>query len=162
MPQNTYQSYFKSPIGTMELVATDVGLSSLIFLDKDITSDTITPPELRDAATQIKEYFEGKRTEFDLKLDIQGTEFQLTVWKKLIEIPYSETISYLQLAKRIGNVKAIRAVGTANGRNPISIITPCHRVIGSNGDLTGYGGGLWRKDWLLKLENKVSGRELFD
>jgi methylated-DNA-[protein]-cysteine S-methyltransferase len=154
MENQDHLAYFKSPIGVIELTGSMDGISSLIFIDEEKTSELVDLPVLIEGMAQIEEYFLGKRKHFDLKLDIHGTEFQRKVWNKLMEIPYSQTISYLQLAKRIGNVKAIRAVGTANGRNPLSIIIPCHRVIGSNGDLTGYGGGLWRKEWLLKHESQ--------
>lgn len=109
---------------------------------------------LADAVKQLREYFDGKRTEFDLPLAPQGTEFQRSVWRQLQQIPYGETISYLELARRVGNPKASRAVGSANGKNPISIIIPCHRVIGANGKLTGFGGGLPTKETLLALEQR--------
>ena len=150
-----------SPIGTLEITATEAGISSLFFVEETVEINTDKTQILIEAEQQLTAYFEGGRSNFDLKLDLQGTEFQLKVWSKLLEIPYGTTISYLQLAKRIGNVKSIRAVGGANGRNPISILVPCHRVIGNNGDLTGYGGGLWRKEWLLKHENNLFGKELF-
>jgi methylated-DNA-[protein]-cysteine S-methyltransferase len=105
---------------------------------------------------QLDEYFEGSRKDFDFPFRQKGTPFQLGVWDELLNIPYGKTISYLQLSQRLGNVKAIRAVGTANGRNNLPIVVPCHRVIGSNGSLTGYGGGLWRKQWLLEHENKYA------
>jgi methylated-DNA-[protein]-cysteine S-methyltransferase len=111
---------------------------------------------LKKCAEQLDEYFLGKRIEFNLPLQQHGTEFQLKVWNELLNIPFGETINYLTLAKRIGNLKSIRAVGTANGRNNISIVVPCHRVIGSDGSLTGYSGGLWRKQWLLEHENKYA------
>ena len=107
--------------------------------------------------TQLREYFAGKRTTFDLELAMQGTPFQLAVWNELRKIPYGHTISYAELAHRIGKPSAVRAVGAANGANPIPVIVPCHRVIGANGSLTGYGGGIERKQWLLALE----GRRLF-
>ena len=108
-----------------------------------------------EAVRQLREYFAGKRTEFDLPLEPEGTAFQRRVWRRLQEIPYGETISYGELAKRIGNPKASRAVGAANGKNPIPIVIPCHRVIGANGTLTGFGGGLPIKEALLGLEKKV-------
>jgi methylated-DNA-[protein]-cysteine S-methyltransferase len=107
---------------------------------------------LDDAAGQLDEYFDGQRQDFDVDLGPAGTDFQQTVWKALCEIPYGQTVSYGELARRVGNPKASRAVGLANGRNPISIVVPCHRVIGANGSLTGYGGGLHRKEWLLAHE----------
>lgn len=110
------------------------------------------PPVLKETATQLEEYFAGERTDFDLTMELDGTPFQQEVWAELARIPYGETISYGELARRVGSPKASRAVGLANGRNPVSIIVPCHRVIGSNGQLTGYGGGLERKTWLLDHE----------
>jgi|ERR1035437_788792 methylated-DNA-[protein]-cysteine S-methyltransferase len=152
--------WMNSPIGIIELEGSDKGLSSLIFVE-DAKISPHTPPLLKEVHKQLKEYFDGKRKEFSLELDLQGTEFQLKVWNKLLEIPYGKTISYLQLAKNLGDPKSIRAAGTANGRNSVSIIVPCHRVIGSDGKLIGYGGGLWRKDWLLKHENNWFKNDLF-
>lgn len=114
----------------------------------EITKNAIT----EDACTQLKAYFAKKLNTFDLPLDVNGTEFQMSVWKALKEIPYGQTVSYLDIAKTIGNPKAVRAVGLANGKNPIAIVVPCHRVIGSNNTLTGYAGGLARKQFLLNLE----------
>jgi methylated-DNA-[protein]-cysteine S-methyltransferase len=108
------------------------------------------------ARTQLDEYFAGARLEFDLPLDAQGTPFQRRVWTALAEIPFGQTISYAELARRVGDVKAVRAVGAANGRNPIPIIVPCHRVIGANGSLVGFGGGLERKQWLLEHEGVLT------
>jgi methylated-DNA-[protein]-cysteine S-methyltransferase len=116
---------------------------------------------LTDAVSQLQEYFEGKRTQFDFKMNPQGTEFQQKVWKGLLQIPYGKTMSYLDLAKQLGDVKAIRAVASANGKNPLWIVVPCHRVIGTDGSLTGYAGGLWRKKWLLELENPTLQQSLF-
>ena len=110
---------------------------------------------------QFQEYFEGQRTDFTLELNPEGTDFQKKVWKKLRTIPYGKTISYLELAKQLGDVKAIRAVAAANGKNPLWIVIPCHRVIGSKGDLIGYAGGLARKKWLLELESPVKQTSLF-
>ncbi|HVG25310.1 MAG TPA: methylated-DNA--[protein]-cysteine S-methyltransferase [Thermoanaerobaculia bacterium] len=112
---------------------------------------------LDDLTTQLRDYFSGKRKAFDFPLAPKGTEFQLAVWNALLEIPYGDTVTYAELARRIGRPSAVRAVGAANGANPIPVIIPCHRVIGSNGTLTGYGGGVERKQWLLALE----GRRLF-
>jgi len=114
-------------------------------------------PYVHDLTTQITEYFSGKRKTFTFPLNPKGTPFQLAVWNALLEIPYGDTITYAELAARIGKPSAVRAVGAANGANPIPVIIPCHRVIGSNGTLTGYGGGIERKQWLLALE----GRRLF-
>jgi methylated-DNA-[protein]-cysteine S-methyltransferase len=155
--------YLDSPVGTL-LIAGDDDAVRLIEFPKGGKAGT---PEagwresargpVGEAVRQLKEYFSGRRTDFDLPLAPQGTEFQRDVWRRLQEIPYGETISYGELAKRIGNPKASRAVGAANGSNPIPIVIPCHRVIGSNGKLTGFGGGLPTKEALLALEAKQLG-----
>ncbi len=146
-----------SPVGPLRLVADDAGLRQLEFQEGRTPGPV--PSEWRQDARalapvvrQLEEYFAGRRKVFDLDLAPAGTEFQRRVWERLLEIPYGETISYGTLATRIGNPKASRAVGLANGSNPIAIIIPCHRVIGSNGTLTGYGGGLPTKQKLLELE----------
>ena len=121
----------------------------------------IIPEILEEAVYQFNEYFEGTRKTFDLILNPQGTDFQKKVWDALLKIPYGKTVSYLELSKTLGDVKAIRAVAAANGKNPLWIIVPCHRVIGSNGDLTGYAGGLHRKKWLIEHESPVKQQSLF-
>ncbi|HLN48259.1 MAG TPA: methylated-DNA--[protein]-cysteine S-methyltransferase [Steroidobacteraceae bacterium] len=152
-------TYLDSPIGPLLLCSDGAALTGL-YMDSpdrpsldggDWTEDASADP-LPQAVRQLREYFEGKRHEFDLPMRLAGTVFQQRVWRSLTEIPYGETWSYGQLAKRIGNPNASRAVGLANGRNPISILVPCHRVIGADGSLTGYGGGLERKRWLLAHE----------
>jgi methylated-DNA-[protein]-cysteine S-methyltransferase len=153
-------AYFDSPVGSIEIVANERGISSLYFLEGDFPS-TNPSGMIKDCLDQLKEYFEGKRQVFSLNLDPYGTEFQKKVWAELLKIPFGETISYFELSKRVGDVKAIRAVGNANGKNPISIIVPCHRVIGSNRKLIGYGGGLWRKRWLLEFERSFVQKDLF-
>ena len=127
-------------------------IRSLDFVDKELTGAADLPFCLKTCLKQIDEYFSGKRKEFLLKLDPQGTNFQKLVWQQLEKIPYGAVVSYGEIASVIGKPKACRAVGSANGRNPIAIIIPCHRVIGSDGRLTGYGGGLWRKEWLIEHE----------
>jgi len=149
----------ESPIGPLLLVADDRGLRSIEFVNgkSTVRADpqwNANPEPLREAIYQLRAYFAGKLEAFDLPLTPAGTPFQLTVWKRLCEIPYGETISYGELARRIGNPNASRAVGLANGSNPIPIVIPCHRVIGSNGKLTGYGGGLPIKEKLLALERR--------
>ena len=119
------------------------------------------PECLQDCVTQLDQYFKGKRNDFDLKLNPQGTIFQKRVWEELLNIPFNKTRTYLEQSKALGDVKAIRAVASANGKNPIWIIIPCHRVIGSDGSLTGYAGGIWRKKWLLAHENPVKQKPLF-
>lgn len=140
-----------TPVGSLQLSGDAFGISSILYLNEESQSTDI-PESLQECAKQLEEYFAGKRTEFNLRINPQGTEFQKRVWAKLAEIPFGEVISYLELSRRIGDTKAIRAVGHANGKNRINIVIPCHRVIGSNKKLIGYGGGLWRKEWLLKHE----------
>lgn len=136
------------------------GISVIAIADDGVVSEAI-PLVLQEVVTQLNDYFEGKRTEFDVLLNPQGTDFQKKVWNGLLQIPYGKTMSYLELSKQLGDVKAIRAVASANGKNPLWIIIPCHRVIGTDGSLTGYAGGLWRKKWLLELENPSPQQTLF-
>ncbi|ODS24915.1 cysteine methyltransferase [Candidatus Endobugula sertula] len=143
--------YMNTPIGTIEIQASDNGINQLIFTEK------IQPKQgshrlIEQCKQQLQEYFNQERTNFDLPLDIGGTPFQNSIWNALINIHFGQVISYKDLAHIINKPKAIRAVGAANSRNPISIIIPCHRVIGQNGSLTGYAWGLERKSWLLKHE----------
>lgn len=153
-----------SPTGTLKIFASDAALVAILWENRDelptglcgATSDA-SHPILRRAALQLEEYFQSRRTTFDLPLDPHGTEFQLKVWRALRDIPYGQTATYGQVARAIGAPAASRAVGAANGRNPIPIVVPCHRVIGANGTLTGFGGGLENKAILLALE----GAELF-
>ncbi|HEY4969135.1 MAG TPA: methylated-DNA--[protein]-cysteine S-methyltransferase [Steroidobacteraceae bacterium] len=150
--------YFQSPIGRLLLTSDGTALTGLYMepsrkaQSTDGWSEDPTAAPLSAALRQLGEYFVGTRREFDLPLRMRGTEFQQRVWRELTEIPYGQTWSYGELAKRIDNPSASRAVGLANGRNPISILVPCHRVIGADGSLTGYGGGLERKRWLLAHE----------
>ena len=148
-----------SPVGELRLIASDTGLAALVWKvhrHEALPGETFEhDPQhsiLLEAEQQLNEYFDGKRTEFTLPLDLRGTPFQQRVWAELQHIPYGETCSYLYIARKLGDEKATRAVGAANGRNPISIIVPCHRVIGANGSLTGYGGGVEQKRWLLAHE----------
>lgn len=150
----------KTPLGIAELGGDSNGLSYVKILDEGEVSESI-PSELKPAADQLEKYFQGELQEFDLKLNPQGTDFQKKVWNKLLEIPYGKTTSYLELSRELGDEKAIRAVASANGKNPLWIIVPCHRVIGSDGSLTGYAGGLHRKKWLLELENPPVQQSLF-
>lgn len=150
----------QSPVGTIEITGSNEGIRSIIFKD-DICVQSVIPACLTDCVKQLHEYFNRERTEFNLKIDPQGTDFQLLVWEKLHLIPYGSTISYLDLARLTGNEKNTRAVGNANGKNRINIVVPCHRVIGITGKLTGYGGGLWRKEKLLRFEMENSYPGLF-
>ena len=144
-------AYYESPIGLIEIGGTPDRITSLFFVEER-RSEVATNDVCEEAVTQISEYFEGPRKEFDLPILLEGTEFQRQVWTELTVIPFGQTVSYGDLARSIGKPSAVRAVGAANGDNPVSIIVPCHRVIGSDGGLTGYGGGLPRKQWLLKHE----------
>jgi len=154
-------AYINTPLGTAKLEGNEKGLSTVSVLNASEEISAVIPENLEDAVYQLQEYFEGQRKDFSLLLNPQGTAFQKKVWNELLNIPYGKTISYLDLSKKLGDVKAIRAAAAANGKNPLWIIIPCHRVIGSNGDLTGYAGGLHRKKWLLDHENPVKQQSLF-
>jgi methylated-DNA-[protein]-cysteine S-methyltransferase len=155
------KTYYLAPIGLLEICGSEKGIAAVTFV-ANVDNVIENPPCLRDCVTQLHEYFERKRKTFDLLLDLEGTEFQKKVWNELLKIPYGKTKSYNDVAIKLGDKEAVRAVGNANGRNPVSIIVPCHRVIGSDGKLVGYAGGLWRKKWLLGFENKDFQAELFD
>ena len=153
-------AYIKTPLGIAKIQGDENGISILCIHDEGTISSEI-PTILKEAVAQIVDYFEGKRTDFTFKINPSGTEFQQKVWKGLLEIPFGKTVSYLELSKKLGNTKAIRAVAAANGKNPLWIVVPCHRVIGTQGSLTGYAGGLWRKKWLLDHENATIQVSLF-
>jgi methylated-DNA-[protein]-cysteine S-methyltransferase len=153
-------TYIKTPIGIAKIVGDENGVSLISVSDEGIISLEI-PTILQEPVSQLHDYFEGKRTNFTFKLNPSGTEFQEKVWNELLEIPFGKTMSYLELSKKLGDVKAIRAVASANGKNPLWIVVPCHRVIGTDGSLTGYAGGLWRKKWLLEHENPTTQGSLF-
>ena len=153
-------AYIKTPLGIATIIGDENGILVISVSDKGEIS-TIIPTILKDAVSQLNDYFEGKRNDFDFKLNPKGTDFQQKVWKGLLEIPFGKTCSYIDLSKKLGDVKAIRAVAAANGKNPLWIVVPCHRVIGSDGSLTGYAGGLWRKKWLLEHENPTTQQSLF-
>ncbi|HHY09031.1 MAG TPA: methylated-DNA--[protein]-cysteine S-methyltransferase [Firmicutes bacterium] len=147
---------YPSPVGNLLLGEENGKLTLLAFNEDGLKKDSVPSPFLKDVAGQLDEYFAGKRREFDVPLAAKGTDFQKDAWHELLKIPYGETRSYKQIAERIGRPKAYRAVGLANNRNPIAIIIPCHRVVGSSGKLVGYGGGLSTKEFLLDLESKHS------
>ena len=142
-----------SPLGFTKIVGDGQGIASVTVLNSEEKVTDIIPQELEDCVDQLKEYFQGERQQFNFQINPKGTEFQKRVWQKLLSIPFGKTASYLELSKQLGDVKAIRAVANANGKNPLWIVVPCHRVIGSDGSLTGYAGGLWRKQWLLEHES---------
>ncbi len=144
------EAFIKSPVGITIIKGDEEGIAEISVLNEDIPVPETIPVELKNAAQQLQEYFEGNRTVFDFKMNPKGTDFQKKVWKALLEIPFGTTTSYQALSIKLGDVKAIRAVAAANGKNPLWIVVPCHRVIGSDGSLTGYAGGLWRKKWLLE------------
>ncbi|WP_091407184.1 methylated-DNA--[protein]-cysteine S-methyltransferase [Aquimarina amphilecti] len=154
--------FIETPIGIASITGDENGVSKIsIIADKEqVPSDKI-PDELKNVVTQLEDYFEGNRTDFNIDLNPSGTDFQKKVWKELSKIPFGKTVSYLDIAKRLGDPKCIRAAATANGKNPLWVVVPCHRVIGSDGSLTGYAGGLWRKKWLLEHENPVKQQSLF-
>lgn len=153
-------AFIQSPLGITKIEGDENGIAVISVLSEGISTKKV-PAILKEAVTQLQEYFEGKRTEFTFKLNPQGTEFQQKVWQELLNIPYGKTTSYMDLSKKLGDVKAIRAVASANGKNPLWIVVPCHRVIGSDGSLTGYAGGLWRKKWLLEHESPSQQQSLF-
>lgn len=157
----TVTTYLKTPLGTAKISGDETGISNIELLDNIITSDAEIPQILIPAVEQLSDYFRGELSDFNLKLNPSGTVFQKKVWLSLAEIPFGTTCSYMQLSKDLGDVKAIRAVAAANGKNPLWIVIPCHRVIGTNGSLTGYAGGLWRKRWLLEHENPSAQQSLF-
>ena len=146
-------AYYESPLGLLKIVCQEERLYSLLFTDA-VTDATAEGAATANVIMQLDEYFSGQRKTFDFPFNQRGTPFQSKVWELLYKIPYGKTISYMDLAKQYGDVKAIRAVASANGKNNLAIVIPCHRVIGSNATLTGYAGGLWRKKWLLAHEAK--------
>ncbi|AFX99956.1 methylated-DNA--[protein]-cysteine S-methyltransferase [Bdellovibrio bacteriovorus] len=157
---NQLQWKMNSPLGDLYLVASEKGLQSLYWkktagipLASSLTGKDGAIKILKQTETELAEYFKGQRQDFDVPLDVTGTDFQESVWKQLKKIPYGKTVSYTDIARRIKKEKAVRAVGTANGKNPICIIVPCHRVIAASGSLGGYSGGLERKEALLRLES---------
>ena len=155
------ECFINTPLGVAEIQGDIQGISKVSILNSNNKTTDIIPLVLQDCAYQLQEYFEGSRKEFNIKLKPNGTDFQKEVWDFLSRIPYGKTCSYLELSKQIGNTKAIRAVANANGKNPIWIIIPCHRVIGSDGSLTGYAGGLHRKQWLINHESPSKQQSLF-
>lgn len=155
------RAYYHSQIGLMEIVSADQEILAVRFPDQlreteaqEGIGETEESSILREALRQLDEYFTGRRREFDLQFSLQGSDFQRKVWNELLKIPYGKRATYKEVAMAIGDVKAARAVGGAANRNKLAIIVPCHRLIGTNGGLTGYAGGLWRKQWLLQLERE--------
>ncbi len=155
--------HLESPLGTLLITGSEEGIRAIQFLDEKPPAlpEEPLPSILAVCTQQLREYFAGQRRSFEVPLDLQGTPFQLRVWELLRHIPFGETRTYLDLALALGDPKAVRAVGAANGQNPVPIIVPCHRVIGQDGQLVGYGGGLWRKEWLLAHEGRPVQPRLF-
>ncbi len=154
--------YIQSPIGPARITGDADGVSVISVCNEPVECSDEIPAVLTEAVFQLREYFAGSRTDFTFRINPEGTAFQRNVWRELLQIPFGKTVSYLELAKKLGDVKAIRAVASANGKNPLWIVVPCHRVIGTDGSLTGYAGGLWRKKWLLEHENPSGQHALFD
>lgn len=150
-----YYGYYNSPIGILEIICSEDSLLSVMFVEEEKSVMNKANQILENTIEQLNEYFNGSRKLFDLEVSLEGTDFQKNVWNELLKIHYGETLSYKNLAIRLGNVKSVRAVGGANCRNKISIIVPCHRVIGNDGSLTGYAGGIDRKQWLLNHERDI-------
>lgn len=148
--------YYPSPIGTVEVTIREGAIISIFFIEESYVNEKVISDFGEIVLLQLKEYFEGNRQTFDLPLKPEGTEFQQQVWSELLKIPFGKTISYIELARRLGDEKKVRAVGNANSKNPISILMPCQRVIGNNNKLVGYAGGLWRKKFLLEHETAIS------
>jgi methylated-DNA-[protein]-cysteine S-methyltransferase len=159
-PSGTEKALISTPLGFIELTAIHGALTGLYF--RDHAGEESIPGSLASAADQLKQYFRGELKTFDLPLKPEGTEFQLSVWKLLCDIPYGSTTTYGAIAAKLNIRNGARSVGLANGSNPVSVVIPCHRVIGLNGKLTGYAGGLWRKEWLLKMERSNTPEGLFN
>jgi len=155
------QCFFKTPIGTARIVGNQEGISEISVLNEEVDSIQLVPEVLLECVKQLTEYFEGERKDFSIKINPKGTDFQKTVWDELLNIPFGKRTTYMKQTLKLGNEKAIRAVASANGKNPIWIVIPCHRVVGSDGSLTGYAGGLWRKKWLLEHESPSGQTSLF-
>jgi len=153
-----YQTIYTSPLGEILISADEHYITKIHFLEEEEKRPAKkSSPLLTVCMQQLNSYFAGSLKNFDLPISQEGTQFQQKVWKALLDVPFGKTSTYLQLSKKIGNMKAIRAVGAANGQNDIAIVVPCHRITGSNGSLVGYAGGLWRKKWLLQHEGKTAG-----
>lgn len=154
-------AFLQSPIGNLIITGDQNGISAISISDKEIENSTDIHSSVIQAHTELSEYFSKNRKHFTFKINPRGTEFQQGVWRELAKIPFGTTTSYLELSKNLDNVKAIRAVASANGKNPLLIVIPCHRVIGKDGSLTGFSAGLWRKEWLLEHENPSQQQSLF-
>lgn len=156
-----HRAYIQTPLGIALIEGDENGIAKIHVLNDEVPVSAEIPVILQSAAKQLEDYFNGIRKNFDFALNPRGTDFQKKVWKALLDIPYGKTASYQELSVKLGDIKAIRAVASANGKNPLWIVVPCHRVIGSDGSLTGYAGGLWRKKWLLEHETPPVQQSLF-
>lgn len=164
MTSPLFSAFLETPLGWLQITGTETFLTEITFLDEapeEPENQAALPEPLQAGLKQLKEYFLGHRRNFELPLNPNGTEFQQKVWGRLQEIPFGKTYSYLDIALMLGEKTYTRAVGMANGKNPLALVVPCHRVIGANGSLTGYAGGLWRKKWLLNFEGATQQTELF-
>jgi len=155
-----FEAFYKSPIGYLRIVSNERDIIRLEFSEVYYKMKMI-PVQIQQCINQLDEYFKGERKVFTIGINPSGTEFQAKIWNLLLKIPYGKTISYLDLAREFGDEKAIRAIASANGKNPIPVLIPCHRVIGNNGSLTGYAGGLLKKQWLLEHEGAIQQKSLF-
>ena len=155
MEEAIYTTYYSSPVGLLEISGNDEGILGVHFVDVKKKASKNIPSCLKECVYQLDEYFKGIRTEFGVKLNPKGTAFQQKVWTQLLTIPFGKTASYLDISKSLGDIKATRAVGNANGSNPIAVIVPCHRIIGTSGKLVGYAGGIKKKEWLLDHERNI-------
>ena len=155
-----FEAFYKSPIGNLRIISNERDIIKIEFCD-DFFKMKMIPIQIKNCISQLDEYFNGERKDFKISINPAGTEFQAKVWYQLMKIPYGKTITYLDQAKAFGNEKAIRAIASANGKNPIPILIPCHRVIGKDGSLTGYAGGLLKKQWLLEHEGAIKQKSLF-
>ncbi|HVM90227.1 MAG TPA: methylated-DNA--[protein]-cysteine S-methyltransferase [Puia sp.] len=155
-----FSTYYQSPLGLLKIAGTEDFITEILFIDNierpHIDHKKKLPPIIINVIEQLIQYFQGQRKIFNFPMNQSGTEFQKKVWNELLSIPFGKTISYLELSRKLGDTKAIRAAASANGKNNIVIVVPCHRVIGSKNDLVGYGGGIWRKKWLLEHEAKIA------
>jgi len=154
------KTFYLSSIGLLEIRGSEKGIVSISF-SANVDNVIENPACLRDCVNQLHDYFNGKSKSFNLALDLEGSDFQKKVWNEILKIPFGKTKTYNDIAKKLGDKEAVRAVGNAVGKNPLAIVIPCHRVIGSDGKLVGYAGGIWRKKWLLNFENKDVQGELF-
>jgi methylated-DNA-[protein]-cysteine S-methyltransferase len=159
--ESAFITYQSTPIGLLQIIGSDTAIGSVLFVEEESASTFVDHPLAIRACVELREYFDKQRTEFTLPLEPAGTAFQQVVWRELMRIPFGSKRSYNDIAIAVGDPKTVRAVGNANGRNPIAIVIPCHRVVGTNGALTGYAGGLWRKQWLLEHESSERAPQLF-